>query len=139
MKTIRLLIVDDLMEVRQGLAALLHLASRKGTWELDIVGEACNGEEALQEAGRLHPQVVLLDLEMPVMDGYEAARRMKANQLADRIVILSIHDGARERELAHAAGADAFLAKGGSLEDLLNAILEVHEIHSFDREKGDEK
>ncbi len=132
MKTIRLLIVDDLEEVRLGLASLLRLASRKGTWELEIVGEACNGKEALLQAARLHPQVVLMDLEMPVVDGYEAARRIKADRLAERIVILSIHDGARERELARSAGADAFLAKGGSLEDLLNALLEENETHSFD-------
>ncbi len=134
------MIVDDLAEVRQGLASLLQLASRKSACALEIVGEAEDGLEALQKARRLHPDVVLMDLEMPVMDGYEATRQMKREKLAKRIIILSIHDGASERQHCLSAGADAFLAKGGSLEDLLNTILEGNEwTYSLNQEKGEKK
>ena len=135
MKTIRLLIVDDLAEVREGLASLLRLAFMQRGQAVEIVGDASNGEEALQEAARLHPDVVLMDLEMPVMDGYAATRQMKADQLAQRIIILSIHAGAEERELARRAGANAFLVKGGRLEGLLNAIL--NEGEPINSEKGE--
>ncbi len=140
MKKIRLLVVDDLAAVRQELTSLLQLASKRAACEIEIVGEARDGEDALQKAGRLHPDVVLMDLEMPVMDGHEATRQMKAAGPAARIVILSIHDGTAEKDLACRAGADAFVTKGGSVEGLLNAILgRDGPIVSFDSEKGENK
>ncbi len=136
----RLLIVDDLAEVREGLKSLLQLASRKIPCELEIVGEAQNGKDALQKASALHPEVVLMDLEMPVMDGYEATRQIKACGLAERIIILSIHDGAEEQARARSSGADAFFVKGGNLEGLLNAILGKSETTKpFELEKGEKE
>jgi DNA-binding NarL/FixJ family response regulator len=66
---------------------------------------------------------VLLDLGMPVMDGFEAARRIKASGSGPRIVVLSVHADAASRQQALEAGADAFLVKGSSLETMLEAIM----------------
>ncbi len=136
----RLLIVDDLAEVREGLKSLLQLASRKIPCALEIVGEAQNGTDALQKASALHPEVVLMDLEMPVMDGYEATRQIKAGGLAERIIILSIHDGVEEQARARRSGADAFFVKGGNLEELLNTILgKIGITKPFESEKGEKE
>ena len=118
MKQTRLLIVDDVPEVRQELGLLLPLAG-----PIEVVGEAANGAEALSQAESLQPEVVLLDLEMPEMDGFAACRLLKQRSLAARVVVLSIHAGPEEMSAATAAGADAFVAKGASLEALLDAIL----------------
>jgi len=124
--TIRILIVDDLPQVRQGLMTVLKLASKKTLPWIEVIGEAQNGAEAIQQALGLHPDVILMDLEMPGMDGYEATRQIKANQPAVRVIILSIHAGCEEQELARSAGANGFVTKGSSYEVLLNAILSIN-------------
>ena len=117
MADIRVLIVDDVERVRQDLRTFLTLAGG-----LQIVGEACNGLEAIQLVGSLSPQVVLLDLEMPVMDGYEATRHIKTKDPCCRVIVLTIHAGEAERQQVLRAGADAFITKGAPLEALLQAI-----------------
>ena len=126
MENIRILIVDDLPHVRQGLATVLQLAARRAGLAIEVVGEAQNGIEAVQQAQVLHPDVILMDLEMPVVDGYEATRRIKAEQPATRVIILSIHAGLEEQQLAFAAGADDFVTKDSDYEVLLNAILSTN-------------
>jgi DNA-binding NarL/FixJ family response regulator len=123
MKSIRVLIVDDLPQVRQGLASLLHLAAKRVIPVIEVIGEAQNGYEAIQQAQALHPDVILMDLEMPIMDGYEATRQIKANRLAPRVIILSIHADLEDQQRAWEAGADDFIAKDTGYEILLNAIL----------------
>jgi DNA-binding NarL/FixJ family response regulator len=123
MKSIKVLIVDDLPHVRQGLVSLLLLASRNAHPTLEVVGEAQDGREAVHQAQTLHPDVVLMDLEMPVLDGYAATRQIKAEQPGVRVVILSIHAGPEEEARARAAGADGFVVKGASYQALLDAIL----------------
>jgi DNA-binding NarL/FixJ family response regulator len=115
--TIRVLIVDDMEGVRQDLRTFLTLAG-----DLEIVGEAGDGEEAVRLAEALGPQVVLMDLEMPVMDGYAATRRIKACRPACRVIALTIHTGRAEQERALGAGADRFIAKGTPLDTLMDAI-----------------
>jgi DNA-binding NarL/FixJ family response regulator len=122
MKDIRVLIVDDLPQVRQGLTIMLELAARSASPKVEVIGEAQNGNEAVQQARRLHPDVILMDLDMPVMDGYEATRRIKAEQPAARVIILSIHAGSAEQDRAQAAGADDFVVKGTNGKILLNTI-----------------
>jgi DNA-binding NarL/FixJ family response regulator len=117
MTDIRVLIVDDVERVRQDLSTFLSLSG-----DIEIVGEACNGLEAIRQAEALHPQVILMDLEMPVMDGYEAARQIKVLQPASRVIALTIHGGEAERQQALQAGADDFVLKGASLEALLRSI-----------------
>jgi DNA-binding NarL/FixJ family response regulator len=122
MTNIRVLIVDDVERVRQDLSTFLRL-----TGDLEIVGEACNGLEAIRQAAILHPQVILMDLEMPVMDGYEAARQIKVLQPASRVIALTIHGGEAQRQQALQAGADDFFVKGASLDALLRSIWTVVE------------
>jgi len=114
----RVLIVDDSPQVLQDLHQLLEL-----TGLIEIVAEAHNGLEAIRLAEDFHPDVVVMDLEMPVMDGFEATRQIKSQQLARRVIILSVHSDTGEIERSQAAGADGFVVKGASYEILVNAIL----------------
>ncbi len=132
-RCVRVLIVDDVPQVRQELRGLLQL-----TGELEVVGEAANGLEAISQAEALRPDVVVMDLEMPVMDGYEAARQIKSYQPAPRVVILSVHASPQEQRRAREAGADSFVVKGASYQIMLNAILARDgSPHSPDPEKGE--
>jgi DNA-binding NarL/FixJ family response regulator len=119
---IKLLIVDDLEHVRQGLRTILELQGG-----LEVVGEACNGLEAIQRADELRPDVVLMDVVMPQMDGLEAAQRIKARHPGTGVVMISIHDNEETRGQAKTAGADAFLAKGTDTEALIQTIQGVAE------------
>ncbi len=119
MKTTRVLIVDDVPQVRRELRTLLPLLDR-----IDIVGEAENGQNAIELAAALQPDVVLMDVEMPIVDGLTATRLIKAQcpQCPPRVVILSIHDDKTVRAQARSAGADDFVDKGAPLAALLQAI-----------------
>jgi DNA-binding NarL/FixJ family response regulator len=120
MAEIKVLIVDDLEHVRQGLRTILELEGG-----VVVVGEACDGLEAVQQVDQLHPDVVLMDLAMPEMDGLEATERIKAQHPATGVVIVSIHDDDETRDQATIAGVDAFLAKGNDTETLIQTIHEV--------------
>jgi DNA-binding NarL/FixJ family response regulator len=117
-RRVRVLLVDDMPQVLQDLHQLLELIGL-----IEIIAEAREGAEAVRLAAELAPDAILMDLEMPGMDGYEATRRIKARQPAPRVVILSVHAGPRERERARAAGADGFVMKGADYEVLVDAIL----------------
>jgi DNA-binding NarL/FixJ family response regulator len=117
MAHIRVLIVDDIDRVRQDLRTFLTLSG-----DIEIVGEARDGGEAIRLAESLRPQVVLMDLEMPVMDGYAAAHQVKALQPACRVIALTIHGGDAEQQKALRAGVDDFIVKGAPLEVLLQSI-----------------
>lgn len=118
----RVLIVDDMPQVRQELRLLLPLIG-----EIEVVGEAANGLEAIGQVEALHPDAVVLDLEMPVMDGYEAARQIKIRWPACRVIALTVHDGEAERQRAAQAGVDAFIVKGAPIDALVKAIIENNE------------
>jgi DNA-binding NarL/FixJ family response regulator len=109
------LLVDDHYMVRAGLAALIGAAD-----DLEVVGEASDGELAVARALTVRPDVILMDLSMPVLDGVEATRRILAQLPATRIVILSA-DTQRAGE-ALAAGAVGYLLKEGDPRDLLAAL-----------------
>lgn len=117
MANIRVLIVDDVQSVRDDLRVFLALAG-----DIEIVGEATNGLEAVGLMKELCPQVVLMDLEMPVMDGYEATRQIKITNRTCKVIILSIHADKEKQERAQDSGADVFIVKGASLEILMEAI-----------------
>ena len=117
MADIRVLIVDDMEGVRQDLRTFLTLAGN-----LEIVGEASDGLEAVRLVEVLRPQVVLMDLEMPVLDGFAATRRIKAVLPSCRVIVLTIHADGAQQEDAMKAGADSFIAKGASLDTLMEAI-----------------
>jgi DNA-binding NarL/FixJ family response regulator len=120
MKPIRILIVDDIPQVRRELRTLLPLVD-----DIEIVGEAGNGQEAIELAAALQPDALLIDVEMPILDGLEATRRIKQASPATRIIILSIHNDTAVRTQARSAGADDFVDKGASLTTLLQAIKSI--------------
>jgi DNA-binding NarL/FixJ family response regulator len=121
-RSLRILIVDDIAQVRQNLQTLLPLAGRKAGVSIDVIGDAANGEEAVQHASSLRPEVVIMDLAMPVLDGYEAARQIKKLIPSCRVVALTIHDYETARLKAIQSGVDGFVVKGSPIEMLLQAI-----------------
>ena len=120
MADIRVLIVDDSEQVRQDLRLFLTLSGC-----IRIVGEAQNGREAVHLAETLHPQVVLMDLEMPILDGCDATRQIKALQPSCKVIALTIHAEETERQKALDAGVDVFVIKGASMEMLTEAIFDA--------------
>lgn len=114
---IRLLLVDDQPTVRRGLELRLHLEP-----DIQIIGEASSGKEALCMAQALTPDVVLMDVEMPEMDGIEATAALRKADSLSAVIILSIHDDAQTRERAQSAGAFAFVEKRGATDSLLATI-----------------
>jgi PAS domain S-box-containing protein len=114
---LRVVLADDHDIVRQGLAALL---SEEGA--VTIVGEAANGREAVELAERLHPDVVIMDVSMPVMSGEEATRRIKQELPQTRIVSLSMREEPETREKMCAAGAESYVLKTAPYKELLAAI-----------------
>lgn len=117
MKKIKVLIVDDMPQVRQDLRTFLNL-----TLDIEVVGEAANGIEAIRQTEILKPDVILMDLEMPQLDGYQASRKIKTNDPQCKIIALSIHGGNTERQQALLYGIDYFVIKGEPLEDLIKTI-----------------
>ena len=117
---IRLLVVDDDAGFRETLRILL--TQREGA---TVLGEAASGEEALRLADVLRPDVILMDLAMPRMNGVEATRRLKARWPALAIIILTVHDEEAYRRIALAAGAEAFLVKKTLGVDLWPTLLQI--------------
>lgn len=115
---VRVLIVDDMPQVRQDLRLLLQLSP-----EIEVIGEAADGQEAIRQAEELRPDVVVMDLEMPILDGIQATREIKAHHPASRVVILSVHSEPVDTLRAREAGADAFIPKGVPYSTLIQAIL----------------
>ena len=117
MKRIRILVADDHALLRRGLVHLLKYQK-----DFSIVGEACNGEEAVTLAARLEPDVVVMDLSMPVMDGVEATRRIRENRPGTRILILTTFGTSVDVARAVRAGASGALVKDSDDDELLAAI-----------------
>jgi DNA-binding NarL/FixJ family response regulator len=115
--TTTILIADDHRLFRQGLAALLR---EQPGWE--VVAEAGDGEEAVQLAGTLKPQIAVLDVEMPRVDGVEAARRIRKASRETRIVALSMYGDAHYQERMKGAGASAYVLKNEAIDQLVDAI-----------------
>ena len=116
-KTIRILLVDDQPAVRQGLQIRLVLEP-----DVEVVGEAGDGAGAISLAQSLRPDVILMDVRMPGMDGISAVRTLRAVAPESAVVILSLYDDAKTRARAQEAGAAAFVAKHKVEETLLAAI-----------------
>jgi len=92
-----------------------------------VVGEASNGREAIILVQQLAPDVVLMDVEMPEMDGIAATAMMRASTPQSAVIMLSIHDDGATRARAHAAGAAAFVTKSGAIEVLVATIRQAGE------------
>jgi len=120
MKTIRLLLVDDHAIVRAGLRALLEAAG-----DIRIIGEAENGRQAVGAAERLRPEVVLLDLAMPLLNGVEAARQIARKVPTAKLLMLSSYGDAQHLLQAVEAGVAGYVMKESAGEQLLEAVRET--------------
>jgi two-component system response regulator NreC len=114
---IRVLIADDHAVVRAGLRALLSSAP-----DLDLVGEASGGVEAVELAVKLLPDIVVLDLSMPDLDGISAVRQIKASCPQTRLVILTVHEDDALLRAAVKAGASGYILKRAAEAELISAI-----------------
>ena len=120
-RPIKLLVVDDQNIVRKGICALLEQVD-----DIDVIGEASNGEEAVERAKRLEPDVILMDLMMPKMDGVTAIQEIQAVQLPARIIALTSFVTEDKVFPAIKAGAMGYLLKDSEPEDLITAIRKVN-------------
>ncbi len=121
---IRILVVDDLAAVRTALR--LRLSAEP---DMKVVGEASDGEAGLAMAALLCPEIVLMDIQMPHMDGISAARALRESCPEVAVVMLSIQDDRQTRAQVQEAGAAAFVAKSASPSDLVTAIRQAAHSH----------
>jgi DNA-binding NarL/FixJ family response regulator len=117
---IRVLVADDQRVVREGLEMLLRLLAG-----VEVVGTASDGEEAVALAGRLRPDVVLMDLGMPHVDGVEATRRLREHQPAIHVIVLTTYADDRSVVAALRAGARGFLTKDAGADEIAHALRAV--------------
>ncbi|GAB5522498.1 MAG: nitrate respiration regulation response regulator NreC [Roseivirga sp.] len=130
MSTIKVALADDHALFREGLKSILNRLEG-----VEVVIEAANGSELLEAMAEVTPDVLLLDLEMPVMDGIEACKKIREKDADTKILVLTMHE--EERMTAHLMeiGANGYLLKNTRREELLNAIQTVHDtgMYSTDR------
>jgi DNA-binding NarL/FixJ family response regulator len=117
---IRIVIADDHALVREGLRRILN-----EPLDMEVIGEAADGQAAIDLVRRLHPDVLVLDLSMPVKDGLDVVKELAALRVFTRILILTIHNEEHYALRTLRAGAHGFIYKGTSTEELLNAIRAV--------------
>ena len=120
MDTIRILLVDDQQVVREGLRRMLELEA-----DLKIVGEAADAEEVLTQMALLSPEVILMDIKMPGVDGIELTRRLKDEHPSSNVIMLTLYDEYLTRAIE--AGAVGYLQKDVKRDELLRAIRAVHQ------------
>ena len=123
---ISVLLADDHTILREGLRSLLAAAS-----DINIVGEAKTGREAVQLARRLKPAVVVMDIAMPMLNGLEATRQIRSADPSTKVLVLSMHSDSEYVEKVLEAGASGYLVKQTGASDLLTAIREIHRGNVF--------
>ena len=126
MPKIRVLIVDDHTIVRDGISALLDLAG-----DMEVVGEAANGSEALEMVRELQPNVVLMDISMPVMDGLEATRRICKEFPRTKVLVLTQYNDKEYVFPVIEAGASGFISKVAASSELASGIRSVYQGDSY--------
>lgn len=117
---IRVLVVDDSPAALHSICGFLKLHPN-----IEIAGTATDGCQGLASAHALHPDMVLLDVQMPVMNGIDAAARLRQDLPAARIIMVTVHDSPEVRQACREAGADGFIAKE-HLDEELPALLEAY-------------
>lgn len=116
MSGLRILLVDDHAILREGIRRSFEAAGE------EVVGEAANGEEALVLALSTRPDVIVMDLSMPILDGVDATRRIKEQLPGAKVVVLTMHDDVEATRRALQAGAAGFMSKGSSFADVLATV-----------------
>jgi DNA-binding NarL/FixJ family response regulator len=129
--TVRILVADDHPVVRHGLRTLL---GSRPEWE--IIDEAEDGIQAVERAERLKPDVVVLDVSMPKMDGLEACRRIRKRLPKSEVLIVTQHDSAQMMREALSAGARGYVVKSDAARDLLAAVEAVSQHRFFSLRKS---
>ncbi len=125
--SVRILLADDHEVVRKGLRALLPTESSE--WK--ICGEAINGEDAVKKAKRLKPDLIIMDITMPTMDGLEATREILKELPETEVIILTVHDSQQMLSRVLASGARGCVLKSDVARDLVNAIKTVSQHKPF--------
>lgn len=126
MREIKILIVDDHAIVRDGICSLLTLAG-----DMEVIGEAANGREGLEKVAKLLPDVVLMDIAMPIMGGLEAIRRIHKEFSEIRILVLTQYDDKDHVFPAIQAGANGFVSKTAASSELASGIRAVSAGESY--------
>ncbi len=126
MKKIRVLIAEDHTIVRQGLCALLRSEP-----DIEVVGEASDGSEAVEMAERLNPDIILMDIGMRTLNGLDATRKIKKTLPHIRILVLTMYDNEEWIFQILKAGATGYLIKDSAMTDLISAIRAVHRGDSY--------
>lgn len=121
MNKIRILIVDDHVLVREGLRNLLE-----GQSDIEVVGEATDGNEAVEKVPKLKPDVILMDITMPGMNGLEATRLIKEQSPEVKVLVLTMHESDEYFFKMLSAGASGYFVKGGSSSELISAVRAVN-------------
>ena len=116
----RILLIDDHPLLRRGITQLLEMEN-----DMELAGEASRAEEGIRLAGELDPDLIMLDLNMPGVDGHETLQRLRADGFAGRIVIFTVSDAEEDVVAALRAGADGYLLKDMEPEDLLKRMREA--------------
>ena len=127
---IRVVIVDDIRETRNNIKTLLEFSDR-----IEILGEAENGEEAVQFVTRMKPDIMLMDINMPVKDGIRATEEISVSFPDVSVIIVSVQGEQEYLRKAMAAGAREFITKPFSSDDLINTIIKVYEVEQKRKEK----
>jgi len=124
--SVRILVADDHDVVREGVITILK---QRPDWE--VVAEAENGEQALSGARQLMPDVTILDIRMPLLDGLSAAQRIRDLHLDTKILIFTMHDSSSLRGTVEKAGARGYVLKSRASQDLIRAVDAVLEGGTF--------
>lgn len=128
---IRVLIADDHLLVRQGLRLLLEKAP-----DIEVVGEARDGREAVEQTRQLTPDIVLMDVDMPRMDGIQATRIIHSSRLPTQVLMLTMIADQNMQQVAEANGAQGYLLKSADREELTQAIRAAIQGRRPARDKG---
>ena len=126
MEKIRVLVVDDHTIVRDGICALLALAG-----DMEVVGEAADGSEAIKMVKELDPDVAIMDISMPIMDGLEATRRIHKEFPRTKVLVLTQYDDKEYVFSVIEAGASGFISKVAASSDLASGIRSVYQGDSY--------